>query len=165
VHSHTKSNTRLDSQLHEKSVGNRLVTMELNYRLFILLYGSVRFIVMWTCLFPLLRYRGILICNITLSLRLLVPSSPQVRRPSSCSLIRPARSRRSGGAAVTARTVRQVHAACSTFHSSAASSYAVVVLSPLISPSKALSPEMTGSTALPTQLPPVPMALDRPRPR
>jgi hypothetical protein len=33
------------SQLHEKSVDNSLVSMELNYSLFTLLYGSVRFIV------------------------------------------------------------------------------------------------------------------------
>jgi hypothetical protein len=137
-------------------------------------------------------------CDIATSLRLLVPSSPQVRRPSadanrhhlhskmpldpvgmirrfwrafiwslaSCSLLRPARSRRSGGASATAHTVRQVTRRWPpTFRSSAASSYAVSVLCPLISPSKALSPEMTGSTALPTQLPPVPMALGRPRSR
>jgi hypothetical protein len=54
---------------------------------------------------------------------------------------------------MTARTVRQVRRRWPpTFHSSAASSYAVGVLSPLISPSKALSPEMTGSTTLPTHL-------------
>jgi hypothetical protein len=41
----------------------------------------------------------------------------------------------------------------------------LVFSAPLISPSKALSPEITGSTALPTQLPPIPMALGRPRPR
>jgi hypothetical protein len=137
-------------------------------------------------------------CNIAPSLRLPVPSSLQVWRPSadanrhqlrskmpldpvgmvrcfwrafirslaSCSLLRPARSRRSGGAAVTARTVRQVTRHWPPiFRSSAASSYAVGVLSPLISPSKVLSPEMTDSTALPTQLPPVSMALGRPRPR
>jgi hypothetical protein len=38
---------------------------------------------MWRRLFSLLRYRGILICNIAPSLRLLVPSSPQVRRQSA----------------------------------------------------------------------------------
>jgi hypothetical protein len=117
----------------------------------------------------LLRYRGILACDIAPSLRLLVPSSPQLRRQSvhmsnyhlhykmplgtvgmirrfwrafirslaSCSLLRPACSRRSGGAAATARTVRQVTRRWPrTFRSSAASSYAVGVLSPLISPSR-----------------------------
>jgi hypothetical protein len=67
---------------------------------------------------------------------------------------------------LTARAVRQVTRrwppAC---RSNAASKYAVGVLSPLISPSKALCPELTGATALPTHLPPVPMALGRPRPR
>jgi hypothetical protein len=43
--------SRPDSQLHKKSVDNSLVSMELNYSLFTLLYGSVPFIVMWTCLF------------------------------------------------------------------------------------------------------------------
>jgi hypothetical protein len=170
--------------------------MELNYSLVTLLSAWLHCWV--TSIVSLLRYREILICDIAPSLRLLVPSSPQVRRPSadanrhhlhskmpldpvgmirrfwrasvrslsSCSLLIPARSRRSGGAAATARTVRQVTRRWTpTLRSSAASSYAVCVLSPLISSSKALSPEMTGSTALPIQLPPVPIALCRPRPR
>jgi hypothetical protein len=136
--------------------------------------------------------------NIAPSLRLLVLSSLQVRRPSananhyhirskmplgpvgmfrrfwraftrslaSCSLLSAARSRRSGRAAVTARTVRQLTRRWPpAFRSSAASSYAVGALSPLISPFKSLFPEMTGATTLPTHLPPVPMILCRPRPR
>jgi hypothetical protein len=108
-------------------------------------------------------------CNIAPSLRLLVPSSFQVWRSSadanhyhlrsqmplglvemirrfwraftwslaSCSLLRAARS---GGAAATARTVRQVTRRWPpAFRSSAASSYAVGVLSPLIFSSKGLS--------------------------
>jgi hypothetical protein len=85
---------------------------------------------------------------------------------ASCSLLRAARSRCSGGAAATARSVRQVTLRWPPdFRSSAASSYTVGFLSPLISSSKALSREITGATALPTHRPPVPMALGRPRPR
>jgi hypothetical protein len=88
------------------------------------------------------------------------------RSLASCSLLRAARSRQSGGAAATARTVRQVTRRWPpTFRSGAASSFAVGVLNPLISPSKSVFPEMTGATALPTHRPPVPMALGRPRPR
>jgi hypothetical protein len=136
--------------------------------------------------------------NIATSLRLLVPSSLQVWRPSaeanhyrfrsqmplgpvgmirrfwraftrllaSCSLLSSARSRRPGGAVATARTVRQVRRRWPlAFSSSAASSYVVGVLSPLISPSKSLSPEVTGATELPAHRPPVPMVFGRPRPR
>jgi hypothetical protein len=67
---------------------------------------------------------------------------------ASCSLFRAAHSRRSGGAAATARTVRQVTRRWPpAFRSSTASSYAAGVLSPLISLSKSLSWE-DRSTAL-----------------
>jgi hypothetical protein len=39
-----------------------------------LLYGNVRFIVMWTRLFSLLRYRGILICN-SIMVLIVLPTS------------------------------------------------------------------------------------------
>jgi hypothetical protein len=115
----------------------------------------------------------LLTCDIAPSLRLLVPSSLQVRRPladanryrlrskmplgpvgmnrrfwraftwspANCSLLRAARSRLSGEVAATAR--RQVTRHWPpAFRSSAASSYAVGVLSPFISPSKSLSSEI-----------------------
>jgi hypothetical protein len=85
---------------------------------------------------------------------------------ASCSLLSAARSRRSGGEVATARTVRQVTRRWPlAFSSSAASSYVVGVLSPLISPSKYLSPKMTGATKLPAHRSPVPVAIGRPRPR
>jgi hypothetical protein len=89
-----------------------------------------------------------------------------IRSLASCSLLRAARSQPFGGAAATARTVRQVTRRWPpAFRSDVASSSAVGALSPLISPSKALSPEMTGATALLTYRPPVPVALGSPRPR